>query len=86
MLMSALCRLSHSNPFHPQDPEIGVKHTACHNPVIEANGLAAMGEWIQFEVTSTNTGSIEIVITTISNEMFKNVHGEWRYHIISVLE
>lgn len=67
--------------YHSQDPKVGVTHTASHSPADEANGLAAVGESIQFEVTSTNTGNVEVANATTSNEMFKNDDGEWGYRI-----
>lgn len=46
-----------------------------YTPSDQVNLLAGVGEPVNFEVSATNSGNVDLLNTAVSNDMFKNDAG-----------
>lgn len=52
-------------------PSIVVNNEHEHSP-----GLASVGGSVVFKASATNMGNVDVNDVTVSNDLFKSVHGE----------
>ena len=56
--------------------DIDIVSRSAYTPIDLDTALAGVGGSIEFEVSMTNSGNVDIDNTVVSNELFKNDAGE----------